>query len=197
MLLNFPDVLDDIDAAPDQKQRLQELNDRLAPERVEMFQNFNRLTAEERRARFLELARKTEAGARAVLRPDQLARLRQIDLQMRGPMAFRDPLVVADLNLTAGQQDRIKLIEAERMFGPGPGGPRPDFGRPGGPRGPRFGPKGKGPDDLRRAEVERVLALLTDDQRARWRSLTGRPYVERHPFGGRFGPGPDGPPADR
>jgi hypothetical protein len=196
--LNLPDVLDDLEATDLQRQQLSDLNKRLAPERVEMFRDFSRLTAEERRARFLELARKTEAGARAVLSPDQLARLRQIDLQMRGPMAFRDPAVVFALKLTDEQKDRIKLIEAERMFGPGPGGPRPEFGRPGGPRGPgpHFGPKGTGPGDMRRAEVDRVLALLTDEQRARWRELTGKPYDGR-PFGGRFGPGPDGPPADR
>ena len=118
---------------------------------------------------------------------------------MRGPMAFRDPAVVAALRLTDEQKDRIKLIQAERMFGPGPGGPRPDFGRHESPRGPgpHFGPKDrgpedKGPDEMRRADVERVLALLTDDQRARWQELTGRAFAGCRPPFGRFGSPPPG-----
>jgi serine/threonine protein kinase len=200
--LSQPEVLDDLEATPDQRKQLSDLSKQLAPEQGEMFRNYSRLTADDRRARFLELARKNEAGVRAVLRPDQLVRLRQIDLQMRGLMAFRDPSVVAELKLTDEQKDRIKLIQAERMFGPGPGGPRPDFGRHEGPRGPgpHFGPKDrgpkdKGPDEMRRAEVERVLALLTDDQRARWQELTGSAFAGcRLPFG-RFGPPPGGPAA--
>jgi serine/threonine protein kinase len=197
--LNQPEVLDDLEATPDQRERLADLDKQLAPERGEMFRNFNRLTVEDRRARFLELARKNEAGTRAVLRPDQLVRLRQIDLQVRGLMAFRDPAVVAALKLTDEQKDRIKLIQAERMFGPGPGGPRADFGRHEGPRGPgpHFGPKDrgpkdKGPDEMRRADVERVLALLTDDQRARWQELTGRAFAGCRPPFGRFGSPPPG-----
>jgi hypothetical protein len=38
-----------------------------------------------------------------------------------------------------------------------------------------------------RAATDRVLAVLTDDQRARWRELTGRPFVRRKM---EFRPGP-------
>jgi serine/threonine protein kinase len=186
-MLSFPDVLDDLEATPGQREQLRTLND---PRR---FQDFARLSPEDRRTRLLDVARENDARARAVLRPEQLARLRQIDLQMKGPFAFRDPAVVAALKLTPEQQDRIKLIEADRVFGMhpegGPGGPRKD-----GPRGPG-GPR-KNFNDMHRPDMERVLAVLTDEQRQRWRELTGRPFNGRRPFGapgGRFG-GPGGPP---
>jgi serine/threonine protein kinase len=203
-LLNNPDVLDDFGANPDQRRDLLALNQRVASQWFEVFQNGRRLTPEERRVRLLEITRENERGAARILDATQQARLRQIDLQTKGPMAFRDPAVVAALKLTPEQQDRIKLIEADRMFMFRPDGPRPDGHRgpgPGGagPGGPPFGPK-KGPDQMRRPDMEPILAVLTDDQRARWQELTGRPFAGRRPFGGgpgpggRFGPPPGGGP---
>jgi hypothetical protein len=149
----------------------------------------------------LEVTKENEAGVANILDVNQQVRLRQIDWQVKGPWAFREQAVVAALKLTAAQQQQIRLIEAERMLGPGPGGPRPDFGRHEGPRGPgphfgprAMGPKDRGPDEMRRAEVERVLTLLTDDQRARWNELTGREFKSCPPPFGRFGLPPDGPP---
>ena len=188
-LLNLPEVQDDLRVTPDQRKQFDALNDRLRACREELFQDIRRLSVEEKRSRFLDVTRENEAGVAGILDPIQQARLRQIDLQTKGPTAFRDPLVVATLNLTPEQQDRIKVIEADRMFLFRPDGPRPDGPRPGGPGGPPFGPK-KGPDDMRRPDVDRILAILTEDQRARWQELTGRPFAGRRPFGG--GPGPGG-----
>jgi hypothetical protein len=54
---------------------------------------------------------------------------------------------------------------------------------------------GKHPNDMRKEAIERILNMLTDEQRARWRELIGKPFVWRkmdfRP--GPFGPGPGGP----
>jgi hypothetical protein len=199
-LLNLPDVQEDLRVTADQQKQLDILNDRLRARREELFQDIRRLSVEEKRSRFLDVTRENEAGVAGILDPIQQARLRQIDLQTKGPMAFRDPAVVAALKLTPEQQDRIKLIEADRMFMFRPDGPRPDGHRGPGPGGPPFGPK-KGPDQMRRPDMVPILAVLTDDQQARWQELTGRPFNGRRPFGGgpggpggRFGPPPGGGP---
>ena len=202
-LLNDPDVLADLGTTPDQRAELATLNERLGRQRFEMFQGIGRLSSEEKRARHLEIARANEAGAATILGTDQLARLRQIAFQVRGPMAFRDPAVVAALKLTPEQQERIKAIEADRQFFPRPDGPRPpgppgpQFGGPRAkgpdePRRPNFEPKGKGPDEFRRAGLDQILAVLTGVQREQWRELLGRPFAGRRIQPGHSGFGPPG-----
>jgi len=198
-LLNRSDVQEDLELTPDQQQKLNTLNAQIRTRREEVLRDARRFSPEERRARLLNVSKENEADVANALDAAQQVRLRQIDLQMKGSWAFREPAVVAALKLTAEQQERIRLMEAERMLGPGPGGPPPGMFRPDGPRGPggkSFGPKGKGgPGEMHRADVDRILALLTEDQRKRWHDLTGRPFIEHHPFGGgpggRFGPPPD------
>jgi hypothetical protein len=200
--LNDPDVLADLEVTDDQRQRLRELNQTLGEKRGEVFRDYRRLTSEDRRARFLELARANEAGVAAILEPAQITRFRQIRLQMSGLGAFREPAVIAALNLTPDQQQRIKAIEADTFMGPfGPGGPR--GGPPDGPKGGPQGPK-KGPDDHFRGSTEKALAVLNEDQRQKWKELIGKPFVRRRgglfrnggPFEGGFGP-PLGAPPDR
>lgn len=204
-MLTDPEVLADLDLADDQRQRLDDLNRWLFEQRLEKFRDFRRLSSEEKRARFLELSRANEAGVAGILRPNQLARLRQIAIQARGLGAFRDPIVIATLKLNSDQQQRIKALEAEMFMAPfngfGPGGPR---GSGGPPRGtPPPGAK-KGLDDFFRGSVEKALAVLSDEQREKWRDLIGKPFVRRRtpfgpggPFDGGFGPPPAIPPDRR
>ena len=82
--LNDPDVLADLGVTDNQRQKLRDLNTSLDEKRNEVFRDYRRLTSEERRARFVELARANEAGVASVLDQNQIARLRQIWLQMSG-----------------------------------------------------------------------------------------------------------------
>jgi serine/threonine protein kinase len=206
-LLGRPDVLDDLRASDDQREELSKLNARMEKDREEGFRDFRTLAPEEKRARFLKMARTTEAEVGKILRPEQIARLRQIDLQMKGPGAFRDPAVIAALRLTPEQQDRIRTVEADVFlfrtegphFGPPPK-PREGF-PPGPPPGPppdmSFGkrdmPFGKHPDDMRKEAIDRIMNTLTEEQRQRWGELTGKPFVCRKmDFKMGFGPGPHG-----
>ena len=138
----------------------------------------------------------------AILTAEQKERLRQIALQLRGPAAFRETEVVSALKLTADQRERIRAIEAELSVDRREGPPRgPEFGSRLGPdsrRGP--GPRGFGSEEMRKAYEEkrrtaneRIQAVLTEQQRKRWRSMTGEPFTGPGFLPGYFRPfGPRG-----
>jgi serine/threonine protein kinase len=175
-LLGQPAVLDDLDLPAEGRKKIEELSHRLDRQRGEMFKDFGRLSNEERRKRFLELARTADAEVREVLDRHHLERLQQIALQVKGASVFRDPEVAGKLKLTPEQRERIAAIEAETFFVFGPDGRR------GG--GPAEGKPPAGPDEIRkiqeqkfRAAKGRALEVLTKEQRQRWEELTGKPFT--------------------
>jgi hypothetical protein len=94
----------------------------------------------------------------------QRQRLRQISIQLRAPMVFNDPEVIDPLNLYPLRQ-QIREILTEEFGGLGP------F-RPGGPKQPPGADK-----DAKARALERILDLLTPEQRESWRALVGKPYT--------------------
>jgi hypothetical protein len=179
-LLSRPTVLQDLRVSAEQKERIADLSRRLESQGLDSFRGFRRLSTEERRRRFLDLARDIDAGIRVILTPEQLVRLHQIALQVEGPRAFSDPDVAAALNLTAEQKERLRALEAESPPR------RPDGGRGGPP------PGGGGPrrdhEPGTSATSEKILAVLTEEQRREWKRMTGEPFK---------GSGSPGPPPGR
>jgi serine/threonine protein kinase len=174
-LLSLPAVLDDLCLSGEDRDRLVELASRLDRQRMESFKDFHRLTPDERRQRFLDVARASEAAATAVLTSQELKRLRQIALQVQGPYAFQDAEVITALKLTAEQRQRIRAIETD-MFFVGPPGPR------------------KPPDQPLPSPTDRIQAVLTEEQQRRWKELTGEP-IKGWKLMFRSPPGPSpGPP---
>ncbi|MFL5341354.1 MAG: protein kinase domain-containing protein [Gemmataceae bacterium] len=108
-----------------------------------------------------------EAQIVAILTPAQFNRLKQIALQTHGAHAFREPEVVAKLQLTAEQRQQIRDMDFRPPEGPGGGG-RPHPGP--GPRQP--GP----PERDGRSELNRVVELLTSEQKASWHELVGETF---------------------
>jgi serine/threonine protein kinase len=169
-LLQQESVQDDIALSESQRQVVARLDQKWH----EAFREFSRVGSDEREHRRLVLAREQEAEVERLLTPLQLARFKQIVVQNQGPAAFRDPEIVAALNLSAGQRERIRAIQADAFFdGPDPlyppgGGPRR------GPRGPREPPR-RSHESSQRAAMEQIEALLTTEQRKRWKELIGKP----------------------
>ena len=105
-------------------------------------------------------------SAKALLRPEQTARLKQIGLQQRGVEAFADPEVVAALKLSDQQKEAIRALQEEThqavwaVY-----------------RSGTFRP-----EDWRKVETawrtmkERLLQTLTAEQKTRWQDLTGQPF---------------------
>ncbi len=140
------------------------------------------LTREERRQRILQVAFATEKAVAEILTPAQAARLRQIALQLRqrGPGGFTAPEIADALKLTKEQRARIEAIQD--------GGHVAMF-KPRGPDGHECGPDEawKGAQEK---VMERVMEILTAEQKARWRELTGKPVAWSVPF---MPPSPGGP----
>jgi serine/threonine protein kinase len=179
-LLDSPDVLDDLHATGTQRDQIDALLHQQKQQRRDSFNEFHRLSREESDRRFLDLTRASAAAFEKVLTPDQLRRLRQIDLQLQGPRAFEDPQVTTALKLTAAQKEKIRAIQAE-TFPCGPGGP-PGHRSPG---------DGQGPGERGESAVTKIKKLLTDEQAQCWQELTGKPFQGSAPPP--FGPPPDHP----
>jgi serine/threonine protein kinase len=162
LMLGEPAVLTDLKLTAGQRAAVAELRARAGTRGHAMCHNFHRLSAAERRERFVNLARANEADISATLTPAQVQRLRQIALQRQGLSAFREPDVIAALQLTNAQRDRIRTIEFETNFGSAPGAPR------------------FGPPDQKKA-VQRAERVLTPEQAVVWRGLVGEPFTPPRP----------------
>jgi hypothetical protein len=152
-------VLDDLGLSNDQRPRVKEFCARVGKEWRESLADVGRLSPAERGRRAVARARSYDAEVNGLLTPAQRTRLRQIGLQAEGPSAFSEPEVVAEMQLTAEQRDRIRTIEEEALFG--------------WMRGAR--PAAPGNDSGARDKTvnERIVAVLTEEQIHRWKAMTG------------------------
>ncbi|MEI6325211.1 MAG: serine/threonine-protein kinase, partial [Gemmataceae bacterium] len=221
-LLNSPVVLEQLHLSESQGLAIRELGGHLGNRREESFRDFGKLSGEERKQRFLEMAKARDSSLQTILRPDQLGRFRQLALQSQGPMAFLQADVILTLAITNEQKDKIRsLMEGGPMgfgqpppeilgFGPrlllgsGFGPPHPPFGEfKGGPKGappPKGDPSLKGDplrsprDEMRRSIMVQIRSLLSKEQQVKWSEMTGNlvNLPGQMPF--RNGPpGPRGP----
>lgn len=196
--LNMKMVQDDLGLTPDQRETLAQIDRRWR----EGLQESLGLTADVWERRRLALAREQESAIPRLLTPDQMNRFNQISLQLAGPFAFSMSRVQEMLQLTTDQKTGIKrILDSAKMPGPGgPGGPgpRPHEGGPspggvgsGWGAGKGLPGEGKRREEIRKRQMdetlEKVLVLLTEDQKKAWKELIGRPFVGNH---GSFPPPP-------
>ncbi len=176
-LLREPAVLDDLGLSEEQRQDLKELSDGLDKKFKDLH---HRLAPEEQKPRFLALARANEAAFNDILSPEQGRRLWQIALQRQGPSAFREAEIVTELNLTASQRERIRVIEAG-VFPPG---------------GPGGFPMKR--EEAMKKAMQQITGteggVLTPEQRTRWQAMTGKPFKAAFAFPWAGPPGPPRPP---
>jgi eukaryotic-like serine/threonine-protein kinase len=156
-LLRQPAVLDDLGLSAEQRPKVGAFCKRVGKEWLESLGDVGRLSAAERSRRAIERARTYEIEVKALLTPAQRARLRQIGLQAEGPGAFGEPEVIAALRLTPAQREQIRTIESEWLFAWMRGPVQP----------------GEAGTQKEPSAHERILALLTEEQRQGWRALTG------------------------
>jgi hypothetical protein len=96
----------------------------------------------------------------------QRQRLIQISIQYRSPMVFIDPEVIDALNLTYPQRHEIKMIQNEELGGFWPG--KKDSQPPG------------AESSAKTKTLDRILELLTAEQREAWHALCGKPFYTNH-----------------
>jgi hypothetical protein len=171
-MLAEPGVLADLKLTPEERSSVAGLQARAHARAHTTCHQISRLSAADRRERFIRLARENEHDITATLAPARVQRLRQIALQRQGLSAFREPDVVAALQLTPAQRERIRAIEFETGFAP-PGPPR--FGAPGSPRPA---------DKTGKTPVRRAEGVLTAEQMVVWKELVGEPFTAPRPGSG-------------
>jgi hypothetical protein len=100
-----------------QVEKAKALEEKINGEMQEKFQGLQDLEPQERRAKMQEINREISAStlkaAGEFIKPEQIARLKQIAYQVRGAQAFGDPEVAKKLNLTDAQKTDIQTINME------------------------------------------------------------------------------------
>lgn len=175
-ILSIKEVQQELNLSTSQIQRIQQMLDANRPQRGE------RPAGPPNPETMRELQQKIQRELRAILDDSQYRRYGQLDLQASGPRAFQRPEVIERLKLSDQQLGQIRdLMGANRPKGEfqegpprgeGPGGPPRGEG-PGGPPPGQFqgGPR-PNPDEM----MQKVLAILTADQRQKWLAMTGKKF---------------------
>ena len=184
--LSHESVQEDLRLSAEQIEALAQLRRK----REETFELGRDPSPEEFHEKFEEL-HKQEQTLAELLTLQQRTRLKQIELQQHGPSAFADPEVIASLGLSLEQRQEIRQLQedAERFV-------RTSFRSEHQPRDlPR--------DEWERAKAQvkqalsktwqKMLDVLTEEQTARWKELTGEKFAGRLPPPPRGGPHPHGP----
>jgi hypothetical protein len=166
----------------DQADKAAEAVKKVRDAHMDDFAKLRDVAQEERRTKMQELTKtvnaETEKAVAEVLKPEQLARLKQIELQRAGFAAYTRPEVESALKLTGDQKEKIKTISEDankqlaelRPMGRGQGGGAGGAGR--GPGGQNF----EKMTAVRKEATEKIVAVLTDDQKKSWKEMTGTPF---------------------
>lgn len=177
--LSHESVQEDLRLSPEQIEALAQLRRK----REEAFELSKDLSPDEFQEKSDELHQQERTLA-DLLTPEQRTRLKQILLQQRGPSALADPDVIASLDLSLEQRQQIRQFQndTERFV-------RTSF-QPGHQLRPEEY------EQLKQAwskTWQKMLGVLTNEQTARWKELTGEKFAGRLPPPPHGGPHPRGP----
>jgi serine/threonine protein kinase len=134
-----------------------------------------RSAGEQERQR-LDLARDQENKVPQLLTPAQFQRFKQIARQYIGPLAFSDPEVVEAIHLSADQRSQIRAILDEADYAATEFGPHGDsrIGTEQSSEAKRRALEGM--LEAKRCALERILGVLSAEQRRNWDGLRGKPF---------------------
>jgi hypothetical protein len=186
-MLQNPDVQKELKISDEQKEKIQaaskKVNDKYADDRAKL----RDAPQEERFEKMRELNQKVSADLDKeladILKPEQIKRYKQLQVQQRGLQAFNDPEVQKALKLTDDQKDKLKTIgeDARKEMA----GLREEF------QSNREGAMKK-MTMIRKESMDKAISVLSDEQKTAWKDMTGAPFEFRFPGGGRRGGGGQG-----
>ena len=177
-LIGQESVQKELKLTAEQTKKLADLADKMR----EKMQAAFALEGPQRGKKLQELNEENDKAVAAILAPEQAKRLRQIVYQQQGAAALATADVAKELGLSGEQRERITAINDETA------GKMRELLRSGGP--PDDATRAKA-EELRRAGADKVLAALTDAQKAAWKELQGEPFKGQIGFGS--GPKPADP----
>jgi hypothetical protein len=169
MLLTNKSVQEELKADSAQVEKLNAL---AAETRDKMQQKMQSLSQEERggekgQAARREVTDEMRKSLANILKADQVKRFDQVELQVRGAQAFGDAKVQEKLKLTQDQKDKVKSINDDA------GAQRRELFQ--GFQNDREGTLKK-MNDLNKATLSKVTAVLNDEQKSSWKELIGSPF---------------------
>jgi Spy/CpxP family protein refolding chaperone len=188
-ILRAPAAHAELGLSEDQIQKFTALGEELGGSMMEKMQGLRDLPPEERQAKsaalMTEIEKEIAGKVKEVLDPKQMERFQQIRLQALGVQAFSTPAVIDGLKITEAQQDKIKGLITELESNT-----REAFQDAQGD----FRAAGEKITALRKEAFERVVKELSDEQKAAWKELSGKPFElpMMGPGGGRPGGGRPG-----
>jgi hypothetical protein len=204
-LLRNDQVRNDLGLLEDQEAKLQTLGESARTAMQDLFSGMRDATPEQRQAKMQEIGRKMQdqdasmmKQIQEVLLPQQMQRLKEIRIQVMGARALADPEVQKELGLTDQQKQQLEQIQREAMstmMGGGAGGGA-DF------RNMSQEERQKmlsGMQDRMRQAQDKVMNVLTADQKQKFESIQGKKLnidmsqLMRGGMGGRGPGGPGGP----
>ena len=124
---------------------------------------------------FKEDLEKQATEVEKILKPEQMTRLKQIARQQGGPLAYLKAENVKELGITDEQKTKLKSINTDLDKD------RQELFRGGGGFSPETREK---MENLAKEANEKAAAVLTDEQKSKWKTLIGEPYTVQR-FGGR------------
>jgi hypothetical protein len=174
MLLGQESVQKELKLTPDQIEKTKAALDKQG----QAFQELQGLQGEERAKKFDEMRKEADKTIAEILKPDQAKRLKQITLQQQGVRgAVANPEIAKELAITEDQKGKIQEIQEET------GKQMKELFQGGFSEENR-----KKMTEINKAANDKVMVLLTDDQKAKWKEITGEPFKGEIHFGPPGGP---------
>lgn len=167
-LLQSKQIPEELKMSPDQIRSGVRLARTIGTKYDVMFASINTLDDDERIRQQQELVKpiqvEWEQSLNEILRPDQVRRFRQIELQLRGYFAFEERIVREAVGFSDDQERQIDMVikEYDRQKRERPTDARPES-----------------PDPLRETTLKRLGEIMTKSQRSRWSELVGSPFELR------------------
>jgi hypothetical protein len=174
MLVGNEAVQKELKLDDQQIEKAKELADKAREEFGAVREKLQGLEGEELRTKRQEIMKEMNDSAikavGAFLKPEQMARLKQISLQTQGIRAFADPDVAKKLSLTDSQKTDIQAISEETMEE-----------LRGVPFSQDQSDEERTANQKKRAEINKgamgkVAAKLNDEQQKTWKELIGAPF---------------------
>ena len=177
------------DAMPDTSS-MQNLSD---DEKKEKMQEVRTKMQEVARTGQAAMSNDIDKKAQEVLRPDQIKRLRELDLQWRGPLALSDTKVAEKFGLTAEQKTKVTALVAsyrktqETMIADVMSSLRPKSDDPNTPPArpdpsaimTKMAEAQEKLDKIRTEMGDKALEVLTDEQKTAWTTAQGKKFTFR------------------
>jgi hypothetical protein len=133
----------------------------------------------------LERSREENAKLAEILLPNQLKRLNEIYIQQAGTQALQDEDVAKTLGISDAQKDQITKVREANREAMRSQGQEAFAGLDGEARAAKFA-------EMRKANDDKVLAVLTAAQRTKFEEMKGKPFTMPEGGFGRGGGGPGG-----